>query len=141
MLYLWMNCIVHNDDVWFQPEKPQPTVKGKKRFHDDDASDQVIDKRKKGQVSFSEDSKISEEEREKILQLVETETSVSFTLYNILKNCTLVIYNMDKWFIWFHLFIYNSKLSLLNELTGFYRGTSNFHFFGKRQPAPIWIIF
>lgn len=58
----------------FQPEKPQPTGKGKKRFHDDDAPDQVTDKRKRGQVSFSEDSNISEEEREKILQLVETET-------------------------------------------------------------------
>lgn len=77
----------------FQPEKPQPTVKGKKRFHDDDASDQVIDKRKKGQVSFSEDSKISEEEREKILQLVETETSAETLDETSLKKMLL---NFEK---------------------------------------------
>ena len=65
-----------------KPEKPTPTAKGKKRFHDDDLSDQV-DKRRRGQVSFSEESKISEEEREKILQLVETEASVSPPLYYI----------------------------------------------------------
>jgi hypothetical protein len=59
-----------------KPEKPLPPGKGRKRFHDDTSSDPVTDKKKKGQVSFSEDSKISDEEREKILQLVETETDV-----------------------------------------------------------------
>lgn len=77
----------------FQPEKPQPTGKGKKRFHDDDASDQVTDKRRRGQVSFSEDSKISEEEREKILQLVETETSAETLDETSLKKMLL---NFEK---------------------------------------------
>lgn len=72
-LYYLHQCL----SVELKPEKPLPPGKGRKRFHDDNASDPVIDKRKRGQVSFSEDSKISEEEREKILQLVETETDVS----------------------------------------------------------------
>ncbi|XP_078336676.1 beta-catenin-like protein 1 [Crassostrea virginica] len=76
----------------FQPEKPTPTAKGKKRFHDDDLSDQV-DKRRRGQVSFSEESKISEEEREKILQLVETEASAETLDETSLKKMLL---NFEK---------------------------------------------
>ncbi|XP_056011706.1 beta-catenin-like protein 1 [Ostrea edulis] len=77
----------------FQPEKPLPPGKGRKRFHDDNASDPVIDKRKRGQVSFSEDSKISEEEREKILQLVETETDAETLDETSLKKMLL---NFEK---------------------------------------------
>ncbi|XP_061197416.1 beta-catenin-like protein 1 [Saccostrea echinata] len=77
----------------FQPEKPLPPAKGKRRFHDDDFPDPVADKRKRSQVAATDDSRISEEEREKIIQLVEAETEAEALDETSLKKMLL---NFEK---------------------------------------------